>query len=306
MGAAATIVDTVTTRSDSGGNCDLAGTWRPTRASCWYNRVHLGKHADRARMASTYLVINSDGSGNADVGGAQVKYKNIIRLAPGQYMATASITLLLWSANDGNFTLLEDGTLEVRYPSSGITEYWQREDGRGREILANARRSSQEEASHSQKSQNTSTGSNIRPVRLVMRRVTGIRLIPWHWGIQVGDDIYELNGSIAIYGPKGVIAANSPLMVGPTNGTRLSQFDGYLDLQFNGRSKSTRKSSDEIETFSKQWVKAHPIYRVEGPNCQTYAEDLYTFLCGENLPYAKVGDLKPGPEKDARVVWLNK
>ena len=68
----------------------------------------------------------------------------------------------------------------------------------------------------------------------------------------------------------------------------------------------TTKSDREIEQFSKHWVRKHPIYNPAGPNCQTYAEDLFVFLTGENLPFNKAGDLKRGPEFDERMVWMNR
>ena len=46
-----------------------------------------------------------------------------------------------WWGNDGNLTVLDDGTLHVRYPSNGIVEYWTRSDGRSQAILREARRS---------------------------------------------------------------------------------------------------------------------------------------------------------------------
>jgi len=86
--------------------------------------------------------------------------------------------------------------------------------------------------------------------------------------------------------------------------TRLSQFEGLCDF-----GKYTDKTEGEIEDFSREWVRRHPIYRIEGPNCQTYAEDLFTFCTGENLPFAKsVSRLTSsggtGPENHPGMAWL--
>jgi hypothetical protein len=86
------------------------------------------------------------------------------------------------------------------------------------------------------------------------------------------------------------------------------QFHGFLDLPH-----MTRKTDEDIEEFSRRWVKLHPIYRTLGPNCQTYAEDLFTFLTGEDLPFAKSADKVvgragscglEGPETNPNATWL--
>ena len=80
----------------------------------------------------------------------------------------------------------------------------------------------------------------------------------------------------------------------------MNQFHGYVHM--NG--KTTRRTDAEIVTFSKQWANRHPVYNAMGPNCQTFAEDLYIYLTGENLGFAKFADLKRGPESSAAAVWL--
>jgi len=74
----------------------------------------------------------------------------------------------------------------------------------------------------------------------------------------------------------------------------------------------TQKTDEEIEEFARRWVKLHPIYRALGPNCQTYTEDLFTFLTGEDLPFAKTADKMvgrgirlQGPEVNPNSVWLD-
>lgn len=47
-----------------------------------------------------------------------------------------------------------------------------------------------------------------------------------------------------------------------------------------------------------------------GPNCQTFTEDLFTFLCGQNLPFAKSANRLEtfgrgaGPEHHPLTQWL--
>lgn len=240
------------------------------------------------------MTYRDDGRGEGWVGDVYV-HVSVTTLAPGQYSATARITKLLWMATDGRLTVNEDtGELEVRYPSNGIIEYWVRKDGRALDILQEHRLL-----------QSSGTSGHGRHLTLLVRRVTGMEFIPYHWAIQVDTNpssIFELNGAMAIYGPNGLVAANSALLAGPSKGTDSTQFHGRLSLQ----GFRTTKSDREIEQFSKHWVRKHPIYNPAGPNCQTYAEDLFVFLTGENLPFNKAGDLKRGPEFDERMVWMNR
>ena len=150
-----------------------------------------------------------------------------------------------------------------------------------------------------------------RPLKLLIRHfgygnpLGNERDMGWHWALAVGKEnaCYEVCGWMVVRGPKGVIAASSP--VGGSKRTHLSQFDACLAMP-----QTTTKSDAEIENFTRQWVKGHPMYLLAGPNCQTYAEDLFTFCCGENLPFAKSatrlgswgkGD---GPERHPNIEWL--
>ena len=134
----------------------------------------------------------------------------------------------------------------------------------------------------------------------VLRHVGGTQGVVWHWGLGVGDGIFEVNGAMAVYGPKGMVAATGP-GVGPKHGTKQEQFHAYLPLP-----NLCLQSDGEIETFSKQWCKLHPVYIATGPNCQTYAEDLYTFLTGGNMPFSKTmeGQRENAPERHTDCVWL--
>jgi len=247
-------------------------------------------------------------------------------IAPGQYTAQfdvdASWKTLPWSATDGNLTLLPDGVLQVQYPSYSIREYWTRVDGRGREILATAKRRNEHSVRSSSQTNNgniAKTGIQTRRKIMVVFRFFGANKsntdrLQWHWAIGIDDryapvEIYEVSGSMAVVGPKGTVAASS-IFVAPVN-TKLDQFDGYLDMP----SHTTTKSDEEVVSFCRSWVKGHPMYRIEGPNCQTFAEDLFTFLTGEDLPFKKtihkvaggapVGDNSGGPEASSSAVWLD-
>lgn len=265
----------------STGPCDLAGEWLPCRHDEWYNRVAFGKHKKRARAGHTKVTYDSSGKGSGRVGEFHLHYK-VTTVAPGQYTATAKILAGIgmgWFATDGNLTILDDGTLHVQYPSSGVTEYWRRADGRGAEILRAARAGARAAADPSRPS---------RPVKLAIRHFgpknpLGSIDLCWHWGLCVGKEnsCYEVNGLMVVIGPKGIIAASSPLAA-KFSPTHLSQYDGVVTLPH-----TTQKSDEEIEVFTRQWVKKHPVYLVAGPNCQTYAEDLFTFLTGDNMPFAK-------------------
>jgi len=101
---------------------DLAGEWLPVRHDEWYNRLP-GKHSQRARASATKMTYDSSGKGSGWVGEVFVDVQARC-IAPGQYNAEfqvrASSKTLPWEANDGRLTLLEDGTLQVQYPSTGI------------------------------------------------------------------------------------------------------------------------------------------------------------------------------------------
>ena len=283
---------------------DLKGTWLPTKHSLWYNR-NIGKHSKRAEDPKTRRVFNEAGSkAEGWVGEVYVYLSSVCQLAPGQYTCTASVPTRLWAATDGNMTLLENGKiLELRFPSNAIVEYWRREDGGS--VVGRRKTEGDVPSSHSD-------GYMEYALTLCLRRVTGIREIPYHWGLAIGcemRDIYEMNGAMAIYGPGGVIATNNVIggLTGPRKGTKLSQFDARLVLtRPDGKKYGTRRQAGEIEAFCRQWVVRHPIYSPAGPNCQTFVEDLFTFCTGENLPFHKVGDLKRGPEFDERVHWMDK
>jgi len=278
--------------------CDLAGEWVPTRHSEWRNR-NIGSHKLRARMPNTKMTYARNGQGKGWVGDVYV-HVMATTLAPGQYEARARIKALLWSAGDGNLTVLSDGTLEVRYPSNGILEYWRRKDGRALEHLGQAKH---EAAAAQQRlaSAAVRTGQKARPLKLVFRHVDRLG-IGWHWGLAIGESVYEVGGSMAVIGPRGVVHASTPLIVSSRarTGTRLSQFDGYVPL--DGR--STHLTDEEIEQFCEGWVSRHPTYHVAGPNCQTFSEDLFIFLTGTNLDFPKFADLQRGPEASASAIWL--
>merc|ERR1712100_286369 len=85
----------------------------------------------------------------------------------------------------------------------------------------------------------------------------------WHWGLQVGDSLYEVNGAMAVMGPNGLVATSS-LLVKHVH-TDIKQFHGYADLP-----QVTGKTDADIEEFSRDWVRLHPVYTALVPNCQTY------------------------------------
>mmetsp|Transcript_103001 Transcript_103001/g.300515 ORF Transcript_103001/g.300515 Transcript_103001/m.300515 type:complete len:310 (-) Transcript_103001:258-1187(-) len=291
------------TNVDSVVPLDLAGEWLPVRHSEWYNRLP-GKHSQRARSSSTKMTYDCHGKGSGWVGEVFVNVQ-AHPLAPGQYSAKFQVRTSLktapWSASDGRLTLLEDGTLQVQYPSYGIREYWRRANGCGAQPRA------AHEDSSDESSPDEATTKNQRKIKMVFRHFGSAEIgLLWHWGLSIEDSIYEVNGAMAVMGPKGVVAASSPFMKPVC--TNLLQFDGYLDL-----SQTTHKSDEEIEEFSRRWVKLHPRFSALGPNCQTYSEDLFAFLTGDNLPFARFADKVVGPrgntlmspERDPNTVWLD-
>jgi hypothetical protein len=102
---------------------DLAGEWLPTRHDEWKNS-NIGSHKLRARMPHTKMTYRANGKGAGWVGDVYVSVA-ASRVAPGEYSSTARITVLLWSAKDGRMSVQGD-SLEVRYPSNGIIEFWRR------------------------------------------------------------------------------------------------------------------------------------------------------------------------------------
>merc|ERR1711920_635538 len=139
--------------------------------------------------------------------------------------------------------------------------------------------------------------------------------IMWHWGLRIDESIYEVGGMqslfMAVVGPNGVVATSSPWA--EEIRTNIKKFDGYLTL-----SQKTSNTDQEIEEFTCRWVKQHPAYNPLGPNCQTYVSDLFNFLTGEDLPFAKSQDkvTNPsawapggskglgGPEVNPSAVWM--
>jgi len=276
---------------------DLEGTWLPARHGEWYNRLP-GSHSARARSSDTKMVYNSSGRGSGWVGEVFVDVQ-ARSIALGSYSSKFSVRpswkTLPFSASDGHMRLLEDGTLQVQYPSHGIREYWRRADGRARRMLP-------PQVTHH---------LHARRIKLVFRRF-GDSFMPsfgvlWHWGLSIDGSIYEVNGAMAVMGPNGIVAASTP-MLKPVR-TNLQQFHGYVDLP-----ETTIKTNKEIEDFSCRWVKLHPMYKALGPNCQSYVEDLFSFLTEQALPFAKSSDkvvgpgdawAMSGPEVNPNAVWLD-
>ena len=278
------------------GDCELAGSWVPIRHGEWTNRVPGISHSARARMPVTKMTYDSDGKGKGWVGEVHVTVI-LTKLARGHYSATAKAGLF-WKGNDGNYTLKSDGTLEARYPSSGIKEYWKRASG--------SRSSAPPAAARAPLKSSPVQGGPSRNIRVFFRKVDAMG-VAWHWALGVGTNqysIFEVGGLLpmAIIGPKGVITG-VPYPGQPAaraGGTRMNQFQGYVQMT----GKTTHRTDAELETFSKQWANRHPVYNAQGPNCQTFTEDLYIYLTGENLGFAKFADLKRGPESSAAAVWL--
>jgi len=274
-------------------NCGLAGEWVPTRKSEWKNRNIGTPHALRAAMPQTKMTYSENGSGKGWVGELWVTVQ-AWTLAPGQYSSTAKVAMLLWSASDGNMTVHSDGTLEVRYPSNGILEYW--------------KRTGSTRPTQSIIPSPVLGGSNgtPRPLMLLLRRVDSLGMT-WHWALGVGTrsgplSIYEVGGADnAILGPKGAVCGYAIPSKAKKMGTKIDQFSGYIMLE----GRSTKKSDTDIEVFCRAWRQRHPLYNLAGPNCQTFSEDLHIFLTGQNLEFHKVADLQRGPETLAEVIWLD-
>jgi hypothetical protein len=287
---------------------DLAGEWLPVWHDKWYNRLP-GKHSQRARSSSTKMTFDSDGNGSGWVGEIQVDWQ-VRSIAPGQYSATFHVKEPFpWTANDGHFTLLEDGTLQVQFPSHGIREYWRHADGRAAPIPHSACPSG---ASAMKPHRKIDLVFNSFGDSLGLKHQDGIM---WHWGLRVDESIYEVGGMqslcMAVVGPNGVVATSS--LWAEEIRTNIKKFDGYLTL-----SQKASRTDQEIEEFTCRWVKQHPAYNPLGPNCQTYVADLFIFLTGEDLPFAKSQDkvANPsawvpggskgldGPEVNPSTVWM--
>jgi len=265
----------------------------------WRNRNIGPSHKSRARAGHTKVTYDVKGRGSGRVGELTVQY-SVTTIAPGQYTCTARVPALLWMATDGSLTLHRDGTLEVHYPSNGIVEYWRRPGGGGASGYSPAY------------SVPASPSRPSRPLKLVMRHFGPGSLLGsstdlgWHWGLAVGEEnaCYEVAGSMAVLGPNGLVGASSPLT--KTKPTHISQYDAYLCLP-----RATTKADDEIVGFIRQWVRKHPMYVLVGPNCQTFAEDLYTFLTGTTLPFTKSASRLDtfgkgaAPEHHPSSVWLS-
>lgn len=274
----------------------MAGDWVPTRHDEWYNN-NPGKHKWRARMGHTKITYDAHGHGIGWVGEFNVQ-TTVTPIAAGQFTFTSRLTSGFWSASDGRMTLHSDGTMEVRIPSNGIVEYWVRADGCAQEMLECENAKAENAAKEHRRNPK-------RKLKLVFRHFgTKNTDYYWHWALAVDERVYEVAGSMAVVGPEGVVASNHPML--GNKRTALEKFDGYLPLQ-----TTTRYSNDEIHSFIKDWVATHPKYNAFGPNCQTFAEDLHTFLAGETLPFRKFTDRvgkkgAEGPESDPRSVWFNR
>jgi hypothetical protein len=98
-------------------------------------------------------------------------YLDTTEIAPGQWTASARVPAILWSAQDGNLTLLPDGVLELRFPSNGIIEYWRRGDGASQTT--------------SQSAPTVSSSNQQKRVFLVFRKVMKSGFLPNHWGLAI-------------------------------------------------------------------------------------------------------------------------
>ena len=254
-------------------------------------------------MPQTKMTYDTYGNGKGWVGELYVKV-TARTLAPGQFNAKAQVPALFWSANDGNLTILPNGTLEVRYPSNGIVEYWKRGDDRGRKLLQTALHTPQV-ASRTVQKREASPRQPSRELMLLFRRIDAFG-IGWHWALGVKKSggypsIYEVGGLMAIIGPKGLVCGKPVPSRALSVGTKTNQFHGWVMLE----GRSTTKTDAEIEDFCRRWCRNHPVYNPAGPNCQTFAEDLHIWLTGRNLEFHKIGDLQRGPEASVRAVWLD-
>jgi hypothetical protein len=243
-------------------------------------------------MPNTKMTYTSSGSGKGWVGELWVTVQ-VWKLAKGQYSSKAKVPALFWSASDGNMMLLPDGILQVRYPSNGIVEYWQR-PGQTQGQLSR------------EVPEPTAVAHEVRALVLVLRRVDGLGLA-WHWGLGVGYtsslSIYEVAGADnAIVGPRGTVCGLPLPGKAAWSGTRINQFAGYIELP---RDRLTSKTDSDIESFCRQWRQRHPVYNAAGPNCQTFTDDLHIFLTGQPLEFHKFIDGKRGPEKSSSMVWLD-
>jgi len=264
-------------------------------------------------MPHTSITYDHKGKGKGWVG-EWYCHSQVTQLAPGQYCGVAWINNV-WIAGDGNLTVLpeEDGILEVRFPSNGIQEYWKRVDGKSLEILHQTQRKWEQYREERQLLSSSSSFSTPKAIRLVFSRIDILGLT-WHWGLAIGDSIYEVtynpHNIMVILGPNGVIATAAAEEVSadllpqqqqqPSSSWK--RVDGFITLE----GETTYHSEEKIIQGCQEWVRTHPIYNVSGPNCQTFSEDLYTFLTGKNLDFAKFADMKRGggPEKSANAVWL--
>ena len=209
----------------------------------------------------------------------------------------------MWSGSDGEYQILSDGTLQAQYRSSGILEFWQRADGQRvaaapapvREIKVTPRP--------------PPPSQQMRPIKVVFRHIEALswmdsRKMLWHWGLGIQDSIYEVAGLMAVIGPRGLVHATGAFYPFMNDGsilqTRLTQFDGYVEMDRQG----TALTDHQIEQFIRQWVQSHPVYNAFTCNCQHFAADLYSHLTGTQLGFSKVGDFHHGPEASANVVWL--
>ena len=101
----------------------LAGAWVPVRKGEWKARVIGIPHAARAAMPHTKMVYDSTGNGKGWVGDVHVK----VRCTHWRETSSAPRPSPCSGRTAGR--RCGDGTLEVRYPSSGILEYWKRSGG---------------------------------------------------------------------------------------------------------------------------------------------------------------------------------
>ena len=220
-------------------------------------------YSARAKMPVTKMTYDGNGNGKGWVGEVHVTVI-LTKLARGHYSATAKAGLF-WKGNDGNYTLKSDGTLEARYPSSGIKEYWKRASG--------SRSSAPPAAARAPLKPSPVQGGPSRNIRVFFRKVDALG-VAWHWALGVGTTgIQYLRWAECYYGyywPKRCCNRRSYLGTCSTPRSR-RPVSSYVHMT----GKTTRRTDVELETrpnngqsgikCTMQPVKLSNIYRRFAP-----------------------------------------
>lgn len=96
-------------------------------------------------------------------------------------------------------------------------------------------------------------------------------LVAYHWAVKVGDHFFEIEGASMTEKGKGNCVLHGQ------GSTAKSGVQEWVEIG------TTTCTCPEMTTFIISWLKEHPVYHINGDNCQLFGHDFAVFLCGEDV-----------------------